>query len=98
MLFHIPSHYKWYTKQLNNLLEDSMAKIFPTLDNINRLKVKPTQDEKALLDYLIESFPDDVEIYFRPFFNGDQPDIVLIHKDVGVTIIEIKNWDLENKS
>ncbi len=72
-----------------------MAVIFPTLENIERLKIKPTAGEAHLINYLIENLPNEVEIYFQPFINGDIPDIVLIQKDVGVTIIEVKDWCLE---
>ena len=71
-----------------------MAKIFPTLENIKRLKVAPTDGEWFLLNYLIENLPDDVEIYFQPFLNGDMPDIILMKKGVGVSIIEVKDWHL----
>ncbi len=73
-----------------------MAIIFPTLENIKRLKTKPTEGESFLLHALMEQFSDDenVEIYFQPFLNGDRPDIILMKKNVGVTIIEVKDWDL----
>jgi len=72
-----------------------MAKIFPTLENIERLKVKPTEGEWFLINYLIESLSDEVEIYFQPFIDGDMPDIILLEKNVGVTIIEVKDWNLD---
>ncbi len=68
-----------------------MAKIFPTFENIERLKVQPTEGELFLLKYLEEKFPDDVEVYFQPFLNGDMPDIILLKKGVGATIIEVKD-------
>ncbi len=73
-----------------------MAKIFPTFENIERLKVQPTEGELFLLKYLEEKFPDDVEVYFQPFLNGDMPDIILLKKGVGATIIEVKDWELES--
>jgi len=45
-----------------------------------------------LLNYLIETMGNDVEIYFQPFLNGDRPDIILINKNYGVIIIEVKDW------
>lgn len=73
-----------------------MAYLFPTFENISRLKVEPTLGELALLKYLDNVYRDDndVEIYFQPFLNGDMPDIVIMKKGVGVTIIEVKDWDL----
>ncbi len=73
-----------------------MAQIFPTIENIERLKVTPTEGEMFLLSYLIESMDNDVEIYFQPFLNGDRPDIIIIKKDYGVTVIEVKDWDLNS--
>ena len=72
-----------------------MAKIFPTLKNIERLKVKPTQGERYLLDYLVKNLADEIEIYFQPFLDGDRPDIVLLQKNIGVVIIEVKDWNLD---
>ncbi|WP_262967270.1 nuclease-related domain-containing protein [Methylobacter psychrophilus] len=72
-----------------------MAQIFPSIENIERLKVSPTDGEIFLLHYLIDSMDDDVEIFFQPFLNGDRPDIILIKKDSGVVIIEVKDWDLK---
>lgn len=71
-----------------------MAQIFPTIENIKRLKVPPTNGEWHLLNYFIEHLPESVEIYFQPFLNGDMPDIMLLQKDAGVTIIEVKDWNL----
>ena len=73
-----------------------MAQIYPSLENIKRLKVKPTSGESHLVEYLLNNFSDDVEIYFQPFLNVDRPDIVLLQKGIGVTIIEVKDWDLNS--
>ena len=72
-----------------------MAKIYPTLENINRLKVQPTDGELFLIKYLINNLPKDIEIYFQPFLNGDMPDIILMQENVGVSIIEVKDWNLD---
>jgi len=72
-----------------------MAKILPTLESIKRLKVSPTEGEWFLINYLIKNLSDDIEIYFQPFLNGDMPDIILIQKCVGVTVIEVKDWNLD---
>lgn len=73
-----------------------MAKIFPNVENIKRLKVSPTEGEWALLNFLLNKFSDDIEIYFQPFLNGDRPDIILMQKNVGVSIIEVKDWNLDS--
>jgi len=48
-----------------------------------------------LLNHLIETMGNDVEIYFQPFLNGDRPDIVLMDKNYGV-IIEVKDWSFSS--
>ncbi len=73
-----------------------MAIIFPTLDNIQRLKQKPTEGEWFLINYLITHLPNEVELYFQPFLNGDRPDIILMQKGRGVTVIEVKDWNLSS--
>lgn len=71
-----------------------MGTIFPSIENIKSLKVPPTDGEWFLLNYFNDNLPDEVEIYFQPFLNGDMPDIILMHKNAGVTIIEVKDWNL----
>jgi hypothetical protein len=71
-----------------------MAQILPTIENIKRLKVEPTEGEWFLLNHLLETLDDSFEIYFQPFLNGDRPDIVLMKKGCGVVIIEVKDWNL----
>lgn len=73
-----------------------MAKLYPSLENINRLKVQPTEGERHLINNLIKKFPNDVEIYYQPFINGDRPDLIIMKKGVGVTIIEVKDWNLSS--
>lgn len=73
-----------------------MAKIYPKLEDIQILKVKPTDGEWYLLNWLNEHLDDDIEIYFQPFINGDRPDIVLLQRHAGITIIEVKDWNLDH--
>lgn len=71
-----------------------MVEMFPSIENINRLKVKPTSGELFLLNYLGENLPSDYEVYFQPFLNGDMPDIIIMRKKAGVAIVEVKDWNL----
>jgi hypothetical protein len=73
-----------------------MAILFPSLENITKLAVKPTDGEKHLLLFLKDNLDDTYEIYFQSFLNGDRPDIVLMRKESGVMIIEVKDWNLDN--
>ena len=78
-----------------------MAQLFPSLEIINKQYPDPDDDKKAelkLLKFLNSTLADDFEIYFQPFLNGDLPDIVLLRKNYGVLIIEVKNWKLSKYS
>jgi hypothetical protein len=73
-----------------------MARIFPTLEQIELLKVKPTDGERKLLHFLNSTLDDTYEVYFQPFLNGDNPDIIILRENSGVMIIEVKDWNLDN--
>mgnify|MGYP001372671815 FL=1 len=72
-----------------------MAQLFPTIETIKKLNPLPTEGELKLVKFLKKTLPEDCEIYFQPFLNGDKPDIVLVRKDYGVLIIEVKDWVLK---
>ena len=42
-----------------------MAQLFPTIENIERLKEKPTEGESFLLNYLADNFDEEFEVYFQ---------------------------------
>ena len=75
-----------------------MAQLHPDKETIKRLKPEPWEGEERLVRFLNETLKDDWEIYFQPFLNGDKPDIVLLRKDYGALIIEVKDWELEKYS
>ena len=72
-----------------------MAILIPSLEAAKKAKQKPTEGEIFLLEYLATRFDDEVEVYFQPCFNGDRPDIVLMSRNAGVIIIEVKDWNLD---
>ena len=73
-----------------------MTKIFPSFENIERLKVQPTKGEWELLRFLKDALDDSYEVYFQPYINGDNPDIIIMKKSSGVMIVEVKDWDIKN--
>jgi hypothetical protein len=75
-----------------------LAQLNPSLDIIQKQKVKPTEGEFKLLNFLISILDNSYEIYFQPFLNGDCPDIVIMKRGYGVIIIEVKDWNLDNYS
>lgn len=75
-----------------------MAKVYPSLENISRLKVKPTEGELYLLNYLVSELDDTYEVFFNPFLDGDRPDFIILKKHVAIFVIEVKDYDLVNYS
>lgn len=75
-----------------------MAIVHPSLENIHRLTVQPTFGEIYLLNYLLENLDDSYEIFFNPFLDGNRPDFVILKKNVGVFIIEVKDWEINHQN
>jgi hypothetical protein len=75
-----------------------MASLYPSLENIERLKVQPTEGEYHLLHYLNEHLDDCYEIFFNPFLDGDRPDFIIIKEGVAIFVIEVKDYDLKKYS
>lgn len=73
-----------------------MAKIYPDIDTIRNLHQKPTDGELVLLNFLDKNLSSEFEIYFQPYINGDKPDIVVLKKNGGAIIIEVKDWSLDH--
>ena len=72
-----------------------MAIFYPSLDKVKQFKVQPTEGERTLLNFLDNTLDDSFEVYFNPYLNGDRPDVLIMRKDYGVIIIEVKDWNLE---
>lgn len=73
-----------------------MAKIIPSIEKINNFSVKPEEGELYLLNFLEKTLDDTFEVFFNPYMNGDRPDIVILRKNQGVYIIEVKDYHLKN--
>ena len=73
-----------------------MAIIYPSIDQLDKLRVKPTDGERSLLEQLCTNLSDDYEVFFNPYLDGDRPDIIILKQDVGAFIIEIKDWALSS--
>ncbi len=52
-------------------------------------------EEFLLFDVLAKVLDDNYEVYYQPYLNGDRPDIVIMRKNHGVLIIEVKHWNLD---
>lgn len=73
-----------------------MAILIPERNVIEQQKVSPTSGEMALINFLEATLDDEYEVYYQPFLNGKNPDVVLMRKGGGVLIIEVKDWSLAN--
>ena len=73
-----------------------MALLYPNIENIKKLHQAPTEGELTLINFLSKNLNDDYEIFFQPFINGDIPDIILIKKNHGIIIFEVKDWNINN--
>ncbi|WNG19124.1 NERD domain-containing protein [Cystobacter fuscus] len=71
-----------------------MALFFPSFENIQRLTTPPTAGELFLLSQLAEHLDDTHEVFFNPFLDGDRPDVIVLKKNRGAAIIEVKDWNL----
>src|SRR5262245_2928034 len=57
------------------------------------LKPYPT-GERKVLELFDARLPEEWEFYVQPHLNGLQPDLVVLHPDVGIAVFEIKDWNL----
>lgn len=73
-----------------------MAKLYPDLNAIKRLKVTPTPGELFLCETLQSKLSDRCHVFFNPYLDGDRPDIIILKQHCGAVIIEVKDWDLSN--
>ena len=72
-----------------------MAKFFPKFEKIQELKQKPTDGELHALE-ILKGLSSAYEVYFQPFINGHNPDIIVVRENYGVLVIEVKDWRLKH--
>ena len=69
------------------------SRIFPSWKQIADFRQPLTEGETHLARYLDDHLPLGWEIFVQPYMNGDRPDIVIMHKDHGLMIFEVKDWN-----
>lgn len=74
----------------------TMARCYPAPDTWSKLRTPLTEGEAALARLLIERLSDAWRIYLQPHVGGTRPDVVLVHPDVGVQIIEVKDYRMDD--
>lgn len=94
LLYYALQGYNYYIFSESRRIK--MPKLYPDMNTILHQKVLPTEGELYLLNYLQDTLAEDVEIYFQPFLNGDKPDVILLQRHAGITIIEVKDWNLDH--
>ena len=73
-----------------------MALFFPKHNLITtKMRPQPTEGELHLLNYLSKEFDDCWQVYFQPNIIGKHPDIVLLAQNIGVVVIEVKDWNYD---
>ncbi|WP_314299454.1 NERD domain-containing protein [Capnocytophaga sputigena] len=73
-----------------------MAIFIPSIEDIKKLKVSPQEGELYLLNFLSKVLDDSFEVYFNSYLNGDRPDVIIMNKELGVMIVEVKDWNLKS--
>lgn len=68
--------------------------VSPPLEELDRLRTPLTDGERLVLEVLDERLPQKWEIYVQPHLNGLRPDFVVLHPEVGIGLIEVKDWTL----
>lgn len=72
-----------------------MAIFYPPLREIRKFPQQPTAGEWAILN-IFKEFDNSYEVFFQPHLNGELPDVVVLRKNHGVCIIEVKDWHLSS--
>ncbi|WP_066272446.1 nuclease-related domain-containing DEAD/DEAH box helicase [Hydrogenophaga palleronii] len=71
-----------------------MAQVIPPFEDIAKFRQPATPGELHLLHWLEAQLDAGTQVFFQPCINGDRPDIVLMHRERGLLIVEVKDWDL----
>ena len=88
------------------------SRVIPSWEQIKKFNQQLTEGELYLLQFLDRLLKKDEAfnelgdlrkyngwlIFVQPFLNGSRPDIIIFNPFVGVQIIEVKDWNLNNYS
>jgi hypothetical protein len=70
----------------------ALQRLFPPWEQIIKFRNPLTEGESQLVRFLDRQLPPKWEIYVQPYLNNDRPDLVLLHPQIGLQIIEVKDW------
>ena len=87
-------------KKLEPLLSGGSpnVKFFPELDELPHIRPFPTDGELYLLNFLKDYLGKqngDFEVFFQAHWDGLKPDVIVMRKNYGILIIEVKDWNLD---
>lgn len=71
-----------------------MAIMYPKLEEVDSLHEKVMPGERALLERLNSMLDDRYDVFFQPRVNGSHMDVVVLCRNHGAMVIEVKDWDL----
>jgi hypothetical protein len=69
--------------------------VHPPVHEHHKLRQPLERGEKMLFDLLDRELDPAWEIYIQPHLNGLRPDFVLLNPQIGVCVIEVKDWNLD---
>lgn len=64
-------------------------RLFPSWEKLETLHEDLSEGERSFIHFLDDNLPDYWKIYWRPFFNGSHPDMVLLNPEGGLMIYKI---------
>ena len=82
--------------QILSLQAENKSRLFPDWNDINNFHNPLTEGERRIIEFLDEVLPDDWMIFAQPYLNGSRPDVVILNPKFGMTIIEVKDWNLKS--
>jgi hypothetical protein len=71
-------------------------RLLPDWDTIKNFHNPLTEGESKIITILDELLPANWMIFAQPYLNGSRPDVVILNPRLGMTIIEVKDWDLKS--
>ncbi len=74
-----------------------MAELIPSLEEIKNRNKEFINIEK-ILKKLKDELGNDYKVYYKPFLNGDRPDIIILKENLGILIISLIDWRLKDYS
>lgn len=67
----------------------------PPRNVLDSLRQPLTAGERRVFDLLDRELDEAWEIYLQPHLNGLRPDFVVLNPNVGIVVVEVKDWNLD---